>query len=340
MAPYDVCTGARRPSPLPSPRRPYVIAHRGASGYRPEHTIAAYELAIALGADFIEPDLVATSDGVLVARHESNIAQTTDVADHPEFAGRRTTKIIDGAVHTGWFTEDFTYAELRTLRAIERLPELRPGNVMYDGAFRIPCLGEILDLAERFSTPHRRIGIYPETKHPTYFRALGLPLEPALLAALDARGLNHRDAPVFIQSFEVANLRALREITDVPLIQLIKHEGRPADETGSSYPQMLTVAGLADVASYADGIGPDKRLVDSALVTDAHAHGLQVHPWTFRAENHFLEPAYRSSDIGEEYGDLAAEIRGVLACGVDGIFCDFPEFALAAINDRVLVHER
>ncbi|PRZ42566.1 glycerophosphoryl diester phosphodiesterase [Antricoccus suffuscus] len=316
-----------------------MIAHRGASGYRPEHTLAAYQLAIALGADFIEPDLVSTSDGVLVARHESNIAQTTDVADHPEFAARHATKVIDGIEQTGWFTEDFTFAELRTLRAVERLPELRRTNALYNGDFLVPSLEEILDLAGRFSTPHRKIGVYPETKHPTYFRALGLPLEPALLGALDSRRLNHRGAPIFIQSFEVSNLRALRQITDVPLIQLLKHEGRAADHSLTSYPEMLTAAGLAGIASYADGIGPDKRVVDAALVTEAHALGLQVHPWTFRAENCFLEPAHRSGEANEEYGDLAAEIRTVLDCGVDGIFCDFPDIAAAAINDLVLVRE-
>lgn len=292
-----------------------------------------------MGADFIEPDLVTTSDGVLVARHESNIAQTTDVADHPEFADRHTTKTIDGAEHTGWFTEDFTFTELRTLRAIERLPELRSTNALYDGDFRVPSLQEILDLAARFSTPHRQIGVYPETKHPTYFRGLGLPLEPALLRVLDSRGLNHRGAPIFIQSFEVTNLRALRQMTDVPLIQLVKHEGRAADDSPADYQQMLTAPGLEDIASYADGIGPDKRVVHSALVAEAHALGLQVHPWTFRAENCFLEPAHRSGEANEEYGDLAAEIRTVLDCGVDGIFCDFPDIAASTINDLLLVRE-
>ncbi len=325
--------------PLPGPRRPYVIAHRGASGYRPEHTLAAYQLAIALGADFIEPDLVSTSDGVLVARHENNIVDTTDVADHPEFADRHTTKVIDGTEQTGWFTEDFSFGELRTLRAVERLPELRGTNALYDGDFLVPSFEEIVDLAARFSTPHRQIGVYPEMKHPTYFRDLDLPLEPALIGVLAARGLNHRGAPIFIQSFEVTHLRALRQITDVPLIQCLRHEGRAADGSPADYQQMLTAPGLADIASYADGIGPDKQVVNAALVADAHALGLQVHPWTFRAENCFLEPAHRSGEANEEYGDLAAEIRAVLDCGVDGIFCDFPDMAAAAINDVVLVRK-
>lgn len=292
-----------------------------------------------MGADFIEPDLVTTSDGVLVARHESNIVQTTDVADHPEYAERYATKVIDGAEQTGWFTEDFTFAELRTLRVVERLPELRNTNALYNGDFLVPSFEEILDLAAPFSTPDRQIGVYPETKHPTYFRGLGVPLEPALLGVLDSRGLNHRGAPIFIQSFEVTNLRALRRISDVPLIQLLKHEGRAADDSPANYQQMLSAPGLADIASYADGIGPDKRVVDSAFVADAHALGLQVHPWTFRAENCFLGPAHRSGESNEEYGDLAAEIRAVLDCGVDGVFCDFPDIAAATINGLLLVRE-
>ena len=330
----------RRIAPLPRPLRPITIAHRGASSYRPEHTLAAYELAITLGADFIEPDLVSTADGVLVARHESNIARTTDIAEHPEYAGRHTTKTIDGAQVTGWFCEDFTFDELRTLRAIERLPDLRPANRMFDGDFLVPSFEEILDLAAAHSTPERSIGLYPETKHPTYFRSLGLPLEPALLRDLDSRGQNHRDAKIFIQSFEVDNLRVLRRVTDVPLIQLVEADGHPAGGSAIDYQAMTTPAGLAQIATYADGIGPDKHIVHPGMVEDAHAVGLQVHPWTFRAENCFLAPSHRSSEKNEEHGDLAHEIRTFLSYGIDGIFCDFADIAVATINDLALIQSQ
>src|SRR5688572_15093190 len=201
-------------------RTTIVIGHRGASGYRPEHTLAAYELAIALGADFIEPDLVSTRDGVLVARHENEISGTTDVADHPEFASRRTTKVIDGVSFTGWFTEDFTLAELKTLRAVERLPAVRQRNTLYNGLFEVPTFQEVIDLARRTSRGGRTVGIYPETKHPTYFQGIGLPLEEPLAAALQRNGLNSKNAAVFVQSFEVANLRKLQNLTHARLIQL------------------------------------------------------------------------------------------------------------------------
>src|SRR5215510_14577075 len=190
--------------------RPIVIGHRGASGYRPEHTLGSYELAIAMGADYIEPDLVSTKDHVLVARHENDISGTTDVADHPEFADRRKTKVVDGLSITGWFTEDFTLAELRTLRAKERLPDLRPANAVFDKQFQIPTFQEVISLAKR-----EGVGIYPETKHPTYFDRLGLSLEEPLVAALRANGLDRKQAPVFIQSFEVSNLKELNRLTKV-----------------------------------------------------------------------------------------------------------------------------
>ena len=299
-----------------------VIAHRGASGERPEHTLAAYELAIAQGADFIEPDLVATKDGVLVARHENEISGTTDVAARPEFAARLVAKFIDGTVVEGWFTEDMTLAELKTLRARERLPEVRPANTAYDGLFEVPTFAEILALAARTG-----VGVYPETKHPSYFRGIGLPLEETLFAQIEAAGLDRADAPLFIQSFEAANLQALRTTTHAPLVQLIAAEGAPACG-GPSYAQMITPEGLRAVAAYADAIGPDKRLVfgpdgtPTRLVADAHAAGLLVHPWTFRAEHHFL-PAWA-------HGDLAAELTAAFAAGVDGLFCDFPQAAVAA----------
>ena len=318
----------------PAPRsRAIVIAHRGASGERPEHTLAAYELAIAEGADFIEPDLVATRDGVLVARHENEISGTTDVAAHPEFAARKTTKTIDGQTVTGWFTEDFTLAELKTLRARERLPQLRPQNVRYDGKFAIPTFAEVVALARA-----KRVGVYPETKHPSYFRKLGLPLEPPLLAALTAAGWTERSDPVFIQSFEAGNLKALRGQTQLRLIQLID-SGASAE--GDSYDAMLTPAGLAAIARYADGIGPAKDrliprdgngllLAPTRVVADAHKAGLAVHPWTFRAENYFLPAAMRSEGGPAAHGDLAAEIRIFYTLGVDGVFSDYPGIAAAA----------
>jgi len=304
---------------------PIVIAHRGASGYRPEHTLASYELAIEQGADFIEPDLVSTRDGVLVARHENEIGGTTDVAAHPEFADRRTTKVIDGAALTGWFTEDFTLDELRTLRARERLPELRPGNTAFDGQLGIPTLDEIAEVARREG--ERRgypVGLYPETKHPTYFRSIGLPLEEPVVATLHAAGYRAEDASVFIQSFEADSLRRLAGMTSLRLVQLLPAGPQAADRTDAR--------ALADVARYARAIGADKDLViprDSAgnllgpspLVKDAHAAGLLVHAWTFRAEQTFLPP---------NIPDAAAEYAVFYATGLDGVFTDQPDLAVAA----------
>src|SRR5690606_1153224 len=231
-----------------------VIAHRGASAYRPEHTLAAYETAIRMGADYIEPDLVPTADGVLVARHENEISETTDVAERPEFADRRTTKTIDGRQVTGWFTEDFTLAELKTLRARERVPGLRPGNTAFDGLAPIPTFEEVVELALRHG-----VGVYPETKHPTYFRSIGLPLEEPLLETLERHGV--RDA--YIQSFETANLRELSGRTRLPLIQLIRADGAPWDRAGDglTYDDLVTPAGLEEIAGYARGIGVDTRRV-------------------------------------------------------------------------------
>lgn len=316
---------------------PIVIAHRGASGERPEHTLAAYERAIEVGADFIEPDLVLTKDDVFVARHENDITDTTDVAAHPEFAARRTVKTIDGERHEGWFTEDFTLAELKTLRAKERLPQLRPGNAAYDGRFEVPTLAEVIDLAKRRSKETgRTIGIYPETKHPSYFASIGKPMEARLAEQLRAAGWDSPDAPVFVQSFEVENLRALRKLTKVRLIQLVASEGGPADGAQPSYAAMLTPAGLKAIAAYADGIGPEKKLVvadtgkTTRLVADAHAAGLKVHPWTMRAENYFLPPADRAGTDPRAHGRLRDEIARQLAAGVDGFFTDFPYDGVAA----------
>src|SRR5919109_1833186 len=274
-------------------RLPLIIGHRGASGYRPEHTLASYRLAIELGVDYIEPDLVSTKDHVLVARHENNIADTTDVASHPEFAARKTTKTVDGTAVTGWFTEDFTLAELKTLRAKERLPAVRPLNTVFDGLYQVPTFQEVIDLAKRY-----RVGIYPETKHPTYFDSVGLSLEEPLVAALDANGYRGRNAPVFIQSFEVGNLEQLRTMTRVPLVQLIDEaSAKPYDFVVAgdprTYADLITPAGLAGIARYARGVGPWKNLIvprdgserllePTSLVRDAHRAGLIVHTWTFR----------------------------------------------------------
>lgn len=302
---------------------PIVIAHRGASGLRPEHTIAAYTLAIEQGADFIEPDLVPTKDGVLVARHENEISETTDVAAHPEFATRKGTKTIDGKAVTGWFVEDFTLSELKTLRARERLPLLR--STEYDGRFDVPTFDEILALAKA-----RGVGVYPETKHPTYFASIGLGTDAPLLAALKRVGWDRADAPVFIQSFEVANLRRLSRQTKVRLIQLLDAGGAPADGAQPSYAAMTTPAGLRAIAAYAYGIGPARAMIvdgdgsATSLVADAHAAGLKVHPWTFRAENFFLPASYRTSIDPRARGRIGDEIARFLDLGVDGFFTDFP----------------
>ncbi|MEO9599997.1 glycerophosphodiester phosphodiesterase [Parasphingorhabdus sp.] len=321
---------------------PIIIAHRGASGERPEHTLAAYELAIEQGADYIEPDLVLTKDGVLVARHENAIADTTDVADRPEFADRKTIKTIDGQQHEGWFTEDFTLAELKTLRAKERLPELRAANMQYDGRFEVPTFEEILQLLERHEKKSgKRVGVYPETKHPSYFASIGLAHEEPLLALLTQYGFDGADDPIFIQSFEVGNLQALAKKTDVRLVQLVASAGGPPDREGQSFASMLTPDGLTEIASYADGIGPSKDLVidrnaigqlakPSGLVEAAHKAGLLVHPWTFRVENYFLPTDFKSGVDPRDPGDLQGEVRAFIAAGVDGLFSDNPAQAVSA----------
>jgi glycerophosphoryl diester phosphodiesterase len=328
-------------------RRPIVIGHRGAPAYRPEHTIASYTLAIEMGADYIEPDLVSTKDGVLVARHENDIGGTTNVKDVPGFAGRRTTKTIDGVVHADtWFTEDFTLAELRTLRAIERLPDIRPQNTAFNGLFEVPTFQEVIDLAKEHD-----VGIYPETKHPTYFDSIGLSLEEPLLATLRRNGLDRRGAKVFIQSFETSNLMELDGETRLPLIQLIDATGAPADLVAKgdprTYDDLVTREGLAAIARYADGIGPDKsRIVPgnsfagpqlgqpTTLIRDAHRAGLLVHPFTFRPENNFLAPEFRQGDPSSpEYlrarGDQPAELALYFRLGVDGLFADNADTAVA-----------
>lgn len=320
-------------------KRPIIIGHRGASGYRPEHTLAAYELAIALGADFIEPDLVSTKDGVLIARHENEISETTDVTSRGEFAHRQTTKIIDGESKTGWFTEDFTLGELKTLRAIERIPEMRSHNTAYNGLWEIPTLQEIIDLVKGKSTQiNRTIGIYPETKHPTYFKSLGLSLEPLLLATLTANGYQGANAPVFIQSFEVSNLQELSQKTDLPLVQLLNEHSKPYDFVASgdhrTYADLAAASGLREIAKYAQAVGVNKNLVvpkdragkllsPSSLVTDAHAAGLLVHLWTFRNEDSFLPLDFQGNPQGEY--ELFFNL------GIDGVFSDYPDTAVAVL---------
>jgi glycerophosphoryl diester phosphodiesterase len=318
-----------------------VIAHRGASGYRPEHTPAAYRLAAALGADYLEPDLVATLDGVLVARHENEISGTTDVADHPVFADRKITKIVGGAAVTGWFVEDFTYAELRTLRARERMPALRAANTAYDGTEQIPTFDEVLAIARQESARlGRPIGVIPELKNPTHFRRLGLPLEELLAERLDVLGIDGAGGEVMVQSFEPSSLRRLAVMTGVPLVQLIDSSGSPYDFAGRgdhrSYADLLSPAGLREISTYAQTLAPQKDLViprtagghlgePTGLVDAAHNAGLAVHLWTFRAERRFLPTGL----------DLAAELDRFLATGVDGVFADHPDVAVAAVRRPV-----
>ena len=300
-----------------------VIAHRGASGERPEHTIESYRLAVEEGADYIEPDLVMTRDGVLVARHENEIGGTTDVVQHPEFAERRRTQIIDGETMTGWFTEDFTLAEIKTLRARERLPELRPRNRAFDGRFTIPTFDEIMQLATQANRRRggtSRIGVYPETKHPAHFAGMGLPMEQAVLDALQRHDYAADGNPVFIQSFDARNLRQLRGMTRLPLVQLLEHE----------------LGDLGEIAKYADAIGIAKALATPEGVRAAHAVNLKVHVWTFRAENEFLPDDLKIGGSPAAHGDLDGEIRRFLSRGIDGFFVDFPA-AGVRVRDAYLI---
>ena len=324
------------------PAKPTVIAHRGASGERPEHTRAAYDLAIEQGADFIEPDLVMTRDGHLVVRHENEISETTNVADRPEFAARRTTRDVDGVPITGWFTEDFTLAELKALRARERLPALRPASAAFDDQEPILTFDEVVEIARDASARTGRvIGVAPELKHPSHFAALGLPMEDAFVAALERHGLTGADAPILIQCFEVGPLQRLKARIDAPLLQLMSVAGGPADRPDLTYAAMSTPEGLSAVAAYADAVGVEtglilprddmaRSLTATSLVADAHAAGLKVVVWTFRAENAFLPLERRHSDAPAEHGDLAGYLKAFYALGVDAVFSDFPDAAVAA----------
>lgn len=330
-----------------------IFGHRGASALRPEHTLASYAKAIEDGADFIEPDLCATKDGQLIIRHENNIVQTTDVAKHPEFAERKTEKMVDGQKQVGWFTEDFTLAELKTLRAIERLPQLRPENAKYDGAFDLVTWPEMIDFAAAESAARGRpIGLIPELKHSTYFSGIGLPLEDRFLDTL-ARHDYVKRCPLEIQSFEIANLRYLRRKLGHPantrLMQLVEPAaGKPADVvaagSGPSYAEMVTPAGLREVAGYADVIAPPVRAIipldankklmrPTTLVADAHRAGLLVHIWTFRPENFFLAADFQDggAPAARNPEGSVREIKTYLATGIDGFFTDDPALGRKAL---------
>jgi glycerophosphoryl diester phosphodiesterase len=337
----------KRPFMTLNNQTPIIIAHRGASGHRPEHTLSSYRLGIEMGADFIEPDLVLTKDGHLVCRHENEIGGTTNVADKPEFASRKAVKIIDSERFEGWFTEDFTLAELKTLRARERLPQLRPANMAYDGQDEIPTFQEVLNLIKGKTAPSGKpIGIYPETKHPTYFDRLNLSHDRPLVAAIKGAGLDSADAQIYVQSFEVSNLKRLVGQTKAKKIQLVSAEGGPADDAATSYVAMTSDAGLAQIATYASGIGPQKSMIiptasdgtpqpATDLVARTHRAGLALHPWTFRAENYFLPSDLRrgvatNPTYQAQAGDLNAECKRFLELGVDGLFSDHPAMAVAA----------
>ena len=331
---------------------PLVVAHRGASGYRPEHTIAAYELAVQMGADYIEPDLVMTKDGQLVDRHEPEISGTTDVAAHPEFASRKTTKKLDGVDVTGWFTEDFTLAELRTLRAKERLATVRQRNTIYDGLYQVPTYEEVLRLRERLSKKYRRtIGIIPEIKHSTYFHDKGLVPEPQVVALTEKYGLNKRNAPMWIQSFEITNLKDLRfrhgykasstflawtgtGPLDGPYDLISKGDKR-------LYQDWMTPKGLKEISRFANGVGPEKFFVipkkadgtlgqPTSLVGDAHRLGLKVVPWTFRNENQFMAKDLQKGTNPADYGKAIEEQVAYLRTGLDGLFTDNPDTGVVA----------
>ncbi|MGH8136918.1 MAG: glycerophosphodiester phosphodiesterase [Steroidobacteraceae bacterium] len=341
---------------------PLVIGHRGACGYAPEHTLTSYFIAMQAGADYIEPDLVMTKDGVLVARHENEIGGTTDVAGHAEFASRRTTRVIDGVSMTGWFTEDFVLEELKTLRARERIPEVRPDNTRFDRQFQVATFEEILALlggvqqqretaARQLGlAPPKRIGVYPETKHPSYFAGLGLAMEQPLVQMLHRYGYEGPCGPAFIQCFEVANLKAMRRMTGLPIVQLVAEQGAPYDFVVQgdrrTYADLIRPAGLAEIATYANAIGPYKLMViarkpddtlgsPTTLIEDAHAQGLQVHAWTFRAENQYLPRNLRSGVDPNHPGDLTGELLSYLAAGLDGFFTDHADLGVRA-RDRFM----
>jgi glycerophosphoryl diester phosphodiesterase len=328
-----------------TPTRPIVIAHRGASAYRPEHTHAAYALAIEQGADYIEPDLVMTKDGVLICRHENEISATTDVAAHAEFADRRAEKTVDGVSATGWWAEDFTLAEIKTLRCRERIPQLRAANAAFDGQEEILTFAETLALASVVG-----VGVYPELKHPTYLREAGLDPVPAFIGAVREAGGQSVADRLFVQCFEIGALAQLARMSSIRwrCIQLVSNSGGPWDRRDLTYARMLSDDGLARIAEYARGIGPEKSLIiprdannelaaPTDLVARAHAAHLQVHAWTFRPENYFLPDALRRGDANAPdflalHGEMAREVRAFLDAGMDGVFSDDPNAARAALT--------
>ncbi|MGW1123220.1 glycerophosphodiester phosphodiesterase [Streptomyces tanashiensis] len=329
---------------------PTVIGHRGASGYRPEHTLGSYRHALDLGAHVVEQDLVPTRDGHLVCRHENDITGTTDVADHPEFASRKTTKTVDGVTLTGWFTEDFTLAELKTLRAKERIPGTRQENTLYDGRWTVPTFEEVLRWAEDEGRRRgREIWLHVETKHPSYFRSLGLGLEERLAKLLRRYGRHRANSPVFLQSFEPSSIQRLAKLVDAPGVVLLSGPStRPWDFVEAGDPRtvadLVTPAGLRWIASYAQGIGPTLDLVipkdasgrlgtPTTLVRDAHAEGLILHPYTHRNENTFLPADFRKGTDPTAYGDSFGALKRYLETGIDGIFSDNPDTALLAAAD-------
>ncbi|WP_327091745.1 glycerophosphodiester phosphodiesterase [Nonomuraea sp. NBC_01738] len=342
--------GPANAEPKPERGQVVVIGHRGAAGHRPEHTQGGYELAVAMGADWIEPDLVPTKDHVLVVRHENEISGTTDVSLRQEFAGRKTTKVIDGRNVTGWFTEDFTLAELKTLRAVERLPAIRNRNTVYNGYYQVLTFQEVLDLAKRLSRQYgKQVGVFPETKHPSYFRSIGLPLEEPLIQIVKRGGLNRPDGPVVVQSFEPSSLKRVAGELRVPLWQALGTTGQPYDlkQAGdpTTYADMMTPAGLAKIAEYARWIGPDKSSAiplnpdgssgtPTTLVADAHKAGLKIGVYTFRSENQYLPPQLRRGSVPIEHGDALAEYRAHIALGVDAFVTDYPDAAVLARGEQ------
>jgi glycerophosphoryl diester phosphodiesterase len=352
MVPYVSSADRRRGRPLrfdggvSSPAAPIVIGHRGVPGERLEHTRPSYLRAIEQGCDYIEPDVVATKDGQLVVRHENEISGTTDVGSRPEFAGRKAVKFVDGVAYSGWFTEDFTLAELKTLRVRERLPQLRPQNIPLARTEQILTFDEVLDIAEQASaTRDEPVGVYVETKHPTHFARLGLDLDDLLMAVLERRGLNHRGAKIVVQSMETGNLKALRDRTPLTLVQLMDRQGAPYDLVAAGDPltywAMRKPPELEKIAAYADGIGPNKSLVikrdlrarlakTTKLVRRAHALGLVVHIWTMRSENNFLPADLRTSRDKAAHGDAVGEYLAFFDAGVDGVFSDFTATAVQA----------
>ncbi|MGW7481273.1 glycerophosphodiester phosphodiesterase [Nonomuraea muscovyensis] len=346
LAGAGTASAAATAEPASDRSKVVVVGHRGAAGHRPEHTQGSYELAVALGADWIEPDLVPTKDHVLVVRHENEISGTTDVSLRPEFAARKTTKVVDGRNVTGWFTEDFTLAELKTLRAVERLPAIRQRNTVYNGSYQVLTFQEVLGLAKRLSRQYgRQVGVFPETKHPTYFRSIGLPLEEPLIKTVKRNGLDRPNSPVVVQSFEPSSLKRVATELRVPLWQALGTTGQPYDLKAAgdptTYADMMKPEGLAKIAEYAQWIGPDKSSAipinpdgswgtPTTLVSDAHKAGLKIGVYTFRSENQYLPLQLRRGQAPIDHGDALSEYRAHLDLGVDAFVTDYPDAAALA----------